>query len=183
MARPIEAAIPLRVAFAQVRDVLLDDPGDVFSEAFTVDEHHRPRIPTELSVDLGAGASVHQDVMLHLGVAQSTETGVVVPLAWQAAGRERLFPTFNGELEAFEADRGTRLRLNGTYTVPLGFIGRIGNGVVGWRVARRSLEDLLERLARRIEAEADRRLESVLRQSTPKPDSPPEWERSELYIG
>jgi hypothetical protein len=170
------------VAFAQVREVLLDDSGAVVSDASTVDEQHRVPIATELSVDLGAGASVHQDVTLRLGVAHSTETGVVVPVALRAAGRERLFPTFEGELEAFETRTGTRLRLNGTYTSPLGVIGRIGDGVVGWRLARRSLEDLLERLARRIEAEAELR-HSARRQSGPKPVAPPEWVRSEMYIG
>ena len=182
MARPIEVETPLRVAFASARDILLDDPGAVFNAASTVHEQHRARISTELSVDLGAGASVHQDVTLQLGFAQSTETGVVVPVVWRAAGRERLFPTFKGELEAFEARTGTRLRLNGTYTLPLGVIGRIGNGVVGWRLARRSLEELLERLARRIEAEAERR-QSARGQSALNPSSPPEWQRSEMYIG
>jgi hypothetical protein len=183
MARPIEVATLLHVAVAQAREVLLDHPGPVFSEAFTIDDQHRPRLSTELSVDLGAGASVHQEVMLQLGVTRCTETGVVVPVAWQAAGRERLFPTFDGELHAFEADTGTRLRLSGTYSVPFGGIGRIGNGVLGWRLAHRSLEDLLRRLADRIEAEAKRRLESVRRRSVPRPSSPPDWERSEMYIG
>jgi hypothetical protein len=183
MQRSIEVATPLRAAFAQAREIVLDDPGAVFSEALAVDEQHHPRLPAELSVDLGAGASVHQAVMLKLGTAQSTDTAVLVPVAWRATGRERLFPTFRGELEAFEARSGTRLRLHGIYTVPLGVIGRIGNDVLGWRLARRSLEDLLARLARRIEAEAERRLEFVRLQSSRNPVAPLEWERSEMYIG
>ena len=110
-----------------------------------------------LGVDLGSGTSVHQEVLVHLGVAQTTETGLVVPVAWQATGRKRLFPTFTGELEASEADDGTRLRLHGTYTVPLGVIGRVGNGVVGWRLACRSLDALLAGLGRQLEVEVDRR--------------------------
>jgi hypothetical protein len=171
------------VTFAQAREVVLDDPGALFSDAFVVDERHHPRLPTDLSVNLGAGASVHQEVILQLGVARSAETEVVVPVAWQAAGRERLFPTFNGELQAFEAHEGTRLRLTGTCTVPLGAIGRVGDVVVGRRLARRSLDDLLERLARRIEAEAARRLVSGRRQSAQKPLAAPEWQRSEMFIG
>jgi hypothetical protein len=182
MQRPIEASTALRAPFAEARGVLLDDPGAAFSAALIAEQHDR-RITTELGVDLGAGASVHQEVILQLGDARSTERRVAVPVAWQAAGRERLFPAFNGQLEAFESRPGTRLRLKGTYTVPLGVIGRIGNGVVGWRLARRSIEDLLARLARRVEAEAKHRRESVRQRSAPKPSSLPAWERSELYIG
>ena len=116
---------------------------------------------------------------MHLGVAHATETGLVLPVAWQATGRERLFPTFDGELEASEADDGTRLRLHGTYTVPLGVIGRFGDGVVGWRLARRSLDALLAaaRTATRGRGGSAPPLESVPRPSAPK------WERSEIYIG
>jgi hypothetical protein len=182
MRRRIETSTPLGVVFARAREVLLDDPGAVFSDALTVNEQHRPRLPIDLSVDLGAGASVHQQVMLHFGIAEATDTGVVVPVAWRATGRERLFPTFSGQLEAFEAHTGTQLRLSGIYTLPLGAIGRVGDGVVGRRLARHSLEELLGRLARRIEAEAARRLDSARRRSAPRPASP-EWERSEMYIG
>jgi hypothetical protein len=183
MQRPIEVATPVPVAFARARDVLLDDLGAVFGEAFTVDGQNRSRIPAELSVDLGAGASLHQDVRVQLGVAQSTVTGVIVPVAWHASGRERLFPTFKGELAAFEAHTGTLLRLDGTYSVPFGVIGRIGNGVVGWRLARRSLVALLERLAGRLEAEAERRRQAAVRRPPRNPVAPPDWERSEMFIG
>jgi hypothetical protein len=78
---------------------------------------------SELSVDIGAGASMHQKVMAELGVAHSTETRFVVAVAWHAEGRERLFPRFNGELEPAESGGGVPLGLNGVCTVPLGAIG------------------------------------------------------------
>ena len=166
----------LESAFAQVCEVLADDPGVVFGDGVTTH-----RIPAEAhrcwaSIS-GSGTSVHQEVMVRLGVAQTTETGLVVPLAWEATGRRRLFPTFAGELEASDADDGTRLRLHGTYTVPLGVVGRLGNGVVGWRLACRSLDALLIGLGRQVEVEVDRRGDLV-----PDPVAP-EWEHSEIYIG
>lgn len=189
MERTIEVSTPLRVAFAQAGDVLFDDPGAVLSEGPTVDERDATRFRTELSVDVdvdvdaGAGAGVHQDVLLQPGIARSTETVFVVAMAWHAAGRERLFPTFRGELEVSRAGTGTRLRLSGAYTVPLGAIGRVGNGVVGWRLARRSLHALLERLAWRLESEVERRRRSAGWRLPPGPVAAPEWEHSEIYIG
>jgi hypothetical protein len=173
--RPIEVATWIGARFAHVGEILADDAGAVFGDGAMVHQHASTR--TVLGVDLGAGTSVHQEVLVHLDVARATETGLVLPVAWQATGRPRLFPTFSGELEASEADGGTRLRLHGTYTVPLGVIGRIGDGVVGWRLASRSLDAQLALIGRQLEAEVDRRRRSV-------PDLVvPEWKRSEIYIG
>ena len=175
MQRPIEVASSVGVGFAQVCEVLADDPGVVSGDGVTT--HRYPPRRIVLGVDLGSGTSVHQEVLVRLGVAQTTESGLVVPLAWEATGRRRLFPTFAGELEASDADDGTRLRLHGTYTVPLGVVGRLGNGVVGWRLACRSLDALLIGLGRQVEVEVDRRGDLV-----PDPVAP-EWEHSEIYIG
>jgi hypothetical protein len=185
MERSIEASTTIPLAFARAREVLLDDPGAVFNEAHTVAERCARRFRLELRVDLGAGASVHQEVTLQLGAARSTETGLVLPLAWQAKGRERLFPTFDGELEASEARTGTGLRLRGAYTVPLGVLGGFGNAVVGRRLARRSLGALVERLAWRLESAAERRLDSVSwhREPNALARHEHEHEHPEIYIG
>jgi hypothetical protein len=181
MERAIEVSTSTRAGFAQVREVLSDDPGAVFRDGAMTEAHQDAPTRTVLGVDLGAGASVHQEVLLRLGVGQSTERGLVVPVAWRATGRERLFPTFTGELEASQARNGTWLRLHGTYTVPLGVIGRIGDGVGGWRLARRSLDELLARLGRQLETDVDWRRRSA---SGSTPDAvAPAGERSEIYIG
>lgn len=182
MKRTIEVSTPIRVTFTQARDVLLNDPGAVLSEPSTVGERDATRFRSELSVDVGAGASMHQEVIVELGVSHSTETRFVMPVAWHAGRRERLFPRFNGELELSESAGGVLLRLNGVYTVPLGAIGRVGDAVVGWRLAPRSLCELLERLAWRLESEVERRVDRA-RPSPPDLVAPTEWERSEIYIG
>ena len=180
MQRPIEVSSWIGAEFAHVGEVLADDPGAAFREAATAGAQQPTR--TALSVDLGAGASVHQEVLVHLGAGQTRESVLVLPVAWQATGRKRLFPTFTGELEACEAGDGTRLRLYGAYTVPLGVIGLVGNGVVGWPLARRSLDALLARLGRQLDTEVDRRRRSVTEGSTPDPVASM-WEHSEIYIG
>jgi hypothetical protein len=183
MERPIEASRPIGAAFAAARDVLLDDPDAVLSEAQSVAERRGTRFRIALSVDLGAGGSVHQEVVLGLGVARPAETTFVVPVAWHAVGREWLFPAFTGELGVSQEGTGSSLRLSGAYTVPLGVVGRFGDGIVGRRLARRSLEALLDRLAERLESEVERRRESAVWSQPPDPTAPSEWNHSEIYIG
>lgn len=175
MQRPIEVATCIGARFAHVCEILTNGSDVVFGDDAATHQDSPTR--TVLTVDLGSGTSVHQEVLVHLGVAHTTEAALVVPVAWEATGRKRVLPSFAGELEASEADDGTRLRLHGTYAVPLGVIGRIGNGVVGWRLACRSLEVLLVGVGRRVEVEVDRRRRTVADPVTP------EWEHSEIYIG
>jgi hypothetical protein len=183
MERSIEASTTIRVAFARAREVLLDDPGAVFSEAHTVDERRERRFSMDMGVDLGAGASVHQAVTLQLGAPRSVDHGLVLPMSWRADGREQMLPTFEGELETSEARPGTRLRLTGTYTVPLGVVGRFGDGVLGRRLARRSLNALVQRLASRLESQVQARIDSVGWRPAPHPDSFREQDHSEIYVG
>jgi hypothetical protein len=101
----------------------------------------------------------------------------VLPLGWSATGHGHLLPTFEGALEISKRRSLTRLRLAGEYTVPLGLLGRIGDDVFGWRVARRSLNALVERMTARLEAEVQSRavdLRGVRRPRGPYP---------EIYVG
>ena len=180
--RRIEVSTTTGVAYAVAREVLLDEPGAVFADSRTDDRLRGGHVIEELSVDLGAGAAVHQAVVLQFGAPRSTEAGLALPLAWHATGREELLPTFNGELELSRARSRARLGLRGLYTVPLGIVGRLGDDAVGRRLARRSLTSLVERFAGRLELEVKRRV----RTAGPQGRSEAELqgnERSEIYIG
>jgi len=181
MERSIEATTTIRVAFARAREVLLDDPGAVFSETHTIEERRERRFSVDLGIDL-AGASVHQAVTLQLGIPRSVEDGLVLPLTWHPTGREQLPPTFTGEIKVSDTRPGTRLRLNGTYTVPLGIAGKFGDGAFGRRLARRSLDALMERLASHLETEVEARLDSVGWRPAHGVEVR-EQEHSEIYVG
>jgi hypothetical protein len=79
--RAIEAATTIQVRLAKVCSILLHDPGAVFGYTDDVEQLRDSRVfRTELSLDLGAGASVHQKVTLRQGLPQSAEGGLVLPL-------------------------------------------------------------------------------------------------------
>jgi hypothetical protein len=181
--RAIEAATTTRVAFERAGEVVLDDAGVVFSDERTDDERHSRDVRTELTVDLGSGASVHQVVRVQLDDPRFNGTGVVLPLRWRATGRQRLLPAFHGALEVTAARRGTRLRLKGAYTIPVGVVGRFGDAVGGRRVARRSLSVLVGRLAGRLETEVERRRDSLGWQPDSNAVTIREQVHPEIYIG
>lgn len=78
----------------------------------------------------------------------------------------RLFPDFHGTLRfRIESVDETRLTLEGTYHPPLATFGRIFDAVIGRRIARASLRDLLDELC----GAMARREEEFRRKTTPAP--------------
>lgn len=163
MERSLEASTTIGVSFGRVRRVLLADPAVVFGDAETVDDRRSRRFCAELAVGLGGGAEVHQQVTVQLGATRSVGSDLLVPLMWQPRGRQRWLPSFRGALCASPDRRGTRLRMQGTYTVPLGVVGRLGDDVIGHRLARRSLGDLVDEFGRRVASEVRRTVGPVAR--------------------
>jgi hypothetical protein len=168
------------VPFAKVRDIFVDDPAAPFRGSHPAEGGRGQPFSTSLGVGLGAGASVHQEVTVHLGVPRDSEAAFVLPLTWRAAGHHQVLPTFSGELDASDGRPGTCLRLTGTYGVPLGVVGELGDDVVGHRLVRRSLEALMGELASRLEAKAAEGLDSgVLHREA----SSVEQSHPEIYVG
>ena len=93
MQRPIEVSSWIGAEFAHVGEVLADDPGAAFREAATAGAQQPTR--TALSVDLGAGASVHQEVLVHLGAGQTRESGLRAPGGLAGHGQEATVPNLH----------------------------------------------------------------------------------------
>lgn len=160
MERTIDATTTVHAAPGRTRDVLIEDPGTVLTDSHTTEQRRSGRFQSVLTVDIGAGASLQQEVQIEVdsGHTDDDTSGFVLPVRWQATGHERLFPTFAGQLEASPDREGTRLELRGIYTVPLGMAGRFGDGVAGQRLARKSLADFLAHVAKRLDTEVVRRI-------------------------
>jgi hypothetical protein len=170
--RGIQASTTVEVDYQRVRDVMAEDPGGVVSDDVTADDRQARCFRAELGVVLGAGGAVRRAVDVEVGTVHQDDDATILPLHWQARGRERLFPVFDGRMTATPAGAGaTRLVVAGTYVVPLGPVGRFGDGLIGRRIARQSLTAFLEAVARRIDTEVHRRTASVSGHPAPYPVS------------
>lgn len=157
MDRPIVVTANAAAAVERARELLARDPGPLFVERCSAEDRRRRRFTTALTVELGSGVGLHHDVEVHLGPHRSAGADVVLPVRWLPAGHERLFPSFDGELTVTEDDGRTLLVLEGHYTIPLGALGRLGDGVAGTHVASRSVGRFLASVATRLETAVARR--------------------------
>ena len=178
MEREIEACTMVRVPLAHARRVLVERP----DRLGVADEACGNKWGIDLDVELSAEVSVRQRVWLELGPPRSDDDEVVVPVFLEASAPARLFPQFAGELEASGHGDTTRLCLRGAYRVPLGFVGRFGDGIAGRRLARASVVGVVERIAAQLE-EGVAPLAAIPVQPILQTIAVTESAHSELYIG
>ena len=174
----IEATVSIDLSFEECSDFLSSDVEKLFDDIPTAG----PRgdgLQTVLSIDLGAGATVRQKVTLDVGRPRSTPGALVRNVAWRATGHGRYLPRFSGQLKALPDGSRTKLCLGGVYTVPLGVVGRLGDSVLGHRLAAQSLQTLIESVGARVERELGPRRTSWLRPDAERIGA----EHSEIYIG
>ncbi len=147
----------LRTPVDVVRTILREDPGSVLGAPEPDPRMLAPhRFDTTVAVELGAGTSTEQAVVIELGRTPADEQQLAVAISWEATEHERILPSFTGELVVDPDGGGSSLTLRGTYSIPFGPVGRFGDAVVGHRVARATMSDFAARLARRIDDEARR---------------------------
>ena len=99
-----------------------------------------------------AGIPVHKRVTVELGEPVTTSTWTVIPLNWKATFPERLFPTMTGKIELAPVDKGTtRLTVSGMYSPPLGRLGQQIEETLMRGVAKATVKELAESIAKRLE--------------------------------
>lgn len=122
----------------------LCDPVDIFGRRGPVPGTY----VTEVTADLHDGTVISQKVVVEVGLVQRSEAQARCRLAWVPDGRERLLPSFEGELELQEdVTGGTVLRVHGIYHPPFGPVGAVVDSLALKRVARRTLAALTQRMA------------------------------------
>lgn len=149
MDRWISARTPLATSAERATKMLLEDPRGLIPEAGHRSTSTAPVI--DLSVVVGGGSAVRQDVEVTLGTPRSAENEAWVPISWQPLSHSRVLPSFEGALEVIDDDGSSELSITGTYHVPLGIVGRFGDGVVGRRIAQQSIKTFLERVAQHVD--------------------------------
>jgi len=181
MERNINAEATTRASVAGARRVLSDHPSSLVTRGFRSHADGPREFVTNLATSVGSGAAVEQRVTVAIGVPVPDDAGFLVTIAWQPTGHRRLIPSFTGVLSIVALGVQSRLTLRGAYRVPLGPAGRFGDRVIGHRLATRSVQELLDGIARRLEVEAAHQGAPML----PPPAGPDSGSviRSENYIG
>lgn len=151
MRRTIDVAVPVVAGSADVTDVMRRGPAVLFGDEAGISRPSDDAL-SDFRSDLhfgGPNGSVHHEVMVHL--ADSPE----LPRSWtmtiEPVRPSRFLPSFQGTIAV--VDDGGRLvvRVSGAYEPPLGLVGAFGDGLVGFRLARSSLESFVLDIARRID--------------------------------
>ena len=156
MNRWVAARTPLVASFEHAMDVLVDDARHILPGA-------RPDgggALLEVTVPgPGGGDAVGQEVEVSLGASCAADGEAWVPIRWVPVTHTRLLPSFDGVVEVVAVDGGAELAISGTYGIPLGAVGRFGDGLLGRRVAQQSLRVLAARMAGEIDRHVARRLD------------------------
>jgi len=132
----------------RVIHILSSDPAGVLTGMASVDDR---AFVAEMAVEVGGGTSLVQEVDVVFGRQPNDDTVCRFGLSWRARDHQGAFPVFGGALEVHPDGTGSRLRLCGQYSVPLGAVGAFGDRLVGHRVARHSIQGLLDAAAARID--------------------------------
>jgi hypothetical protein len=170
MERTLRAARETGAAFERVRDLLLHEPEVVLAEPGAARPTARSFVVSVEAEWPGGAAGATHAVLLELGLPTLEERSAQWPLRWRPTIHRRLLPPFEGTLRVEAGADGTVVRLDGAYEPPLGPIGAFGDGVLGHRLARSTIDGLLDGIAERIE----RRLRLRTPVSVPPAPYPPD---------
>lgn len=100
-----------------------------------------------------AGIPVYKHVELTVGPMPygADWERVMLPVSWKTTGGPPIFPRMEGTLHVEPAGPGTtRLTLNATYDPPLGAAGVVLDRALMHRLAKMTMADFVERLARAV---------------------------------
>jgi hypothetical protein len=150
MERALEASIRVEAEPEPVIEILSRDPAGILTGMPSRDNG---AFAAEIAVDLGGGASLAHEVDVTFGRLPDDGPVGRFALSWHAHDHQAALPTFGGVLEVHPDGNGSRLHLSGHYSLPLGPVGGFGDRLVGHRIARRSVQALLEAAGDRIDAE------------------------------
>ena len=108
-------------------------------------------VPEGVTARMSA-AGLNKKVSIQVGTPLQDGSRAVVPIRVVATGPTGLFPQLDADLELMATGPlTTKLRLTGSYRVPLGPAGRLLDRVLLHRVAEACMTEFLEQVAQRLE--------------------------------
>jgi hypothetical protein len=102
---------------------------------------------------------IYKEVQLEIGRVgeMAGPDRMMLPVAWDAVGGPPLFPRMEGTLHLEpHGGRSTRLTLNASYDPPMGALGALIDRALMHRLAKSTMEDFVNRLARALSDELQR---------------------------
>jgi hypothetical protein len=107
---------------------------------------------SDLRAHVTSGTTVARKVDVECGPITRDDGTATMEIHWHDATSSQVFPEMRGELQLIEIDDNeTEIRLAGEYEPPLRTLGQIADATAGHRLAQRTLDDAVERLALRME--------------------------------
>lgn len=99
-----------------------------------------------------AGVDIGKDVTVELGEPEDTGYATLIPIRWAAASQAAIFPSLDGLLEITPLNVEplhplTQIGIIGHYRPPLSIVGRIGDAVLGHRIAEAAIRNFVLELA------------------------------------
>jgi hypothetical protein len=153
---------PLRVydyiahPYDRVREVFEDDALGAFQRATAAAGARAEDLHAQLHARFGP-IDLTADIDIEIGPFDDTaqESGrpaLRIPLRWRAKRTPIAFPVMQAELAVYPLTPSeTQLELAGSYEPPLGFVGRVIDGVVLHRIAEASVRQFIEDLRRHLD--------------------------------
>jgi hypothetical protein len=181
--RALEASVRVEAEPEPVIEILSRDPAGILTGMPSPDTD---AFLAEIAVDLGGGASLAHEVDVAFGRLSDDGRVGRFALSWHAHDHKGALPAFGGDLEVHPDGNGSRLHLSGHYSLPLGPVGGFGDRLLGHRIARRSVQALLEAAGARIDAELAHKPDadgSMTRSPTENVTVTIEDVHTELYLG
>jgi hypothetical protein len=143
----LHLTLPFKIAERRLLE-RLSGLGGMANAAYRDGESLRDRI--------GIGGSeeplIAKTVRIEVGLPRSGEMETDVPIMWEATGTPGLFPTMEGDVVISSLGEDlTQLTFRGSYTPPLGSLGRAIDRTLMHHVAEASVKDFIDRIAASIE--------------------------------
>jgi hypothetical protein len=147
MTQPLRCYDYVNRPYPIVREALLADPLAVLQRTTSAAAEHVATLHVQVGpLDLGADVTIKI-----LGIEQGTaynKPATKLRLAWTAAKNPGLFPAMEATLSVFAlSSTETQLELEGTYTPPMGSVGKVLDDAVGHRLAKASVTRFVEEIA------------------------------------
>jgi hypothetical protein len=134
----------VELPFADAEAALLDMASGLGAPA---DVAYRRGEDLLATIGIGGPGLVAKQVILDVGEPMRGEGRTSMPVSWSATGTPSLFPTMKADLSVTAVGRSlTQVMLQGTYTPPLGAVGRVIDRALLHRFAELSVKDFVDRI-------------------------------------